>query len=239
MQFDFNLSAGASQTLDVRGRFFKYKSGTGMIRVRTSLGGAVDLLPGQGIENINFTNLTVSDRSNAQNAGTILAGDFDFRDDRITGSVEVIDGGRNRTIANQAFMATTYCGGQAGNTAQIQLWNPAGSTKRVIVERVARGSNTSGTVAVGITTAALVTKDKNAQCKLSGGALSTAELRFESKVGASGLASLTSNVVQAGVDLPFQFLEPVVLMPGFGLVLSASTLSADVLGAYEFFEEFI
>jgi len=239
MQYDFNLTPNGSQVLEVAGSYFRYKGGLGAIRVTPSSGDAVELLPGQGMENVKFDRLIVKDLSGAANAGAVLAGSGNWRDERITGSVEVIDGGKNRTVANQAFMATTYCGGQAGNTAQIQLWNPALSGKRVIVARVTRGSATAGTVAVGITAVALVTKDKNAQSKLSGGAASVAELRVESKVGASGLAALTSNVVQAGVDLQFQFLEPVVLLPGYGLVLSASTLAADVLGAFEFFEEAI
>jgi len=239
MQYDFNLLAGQSQNIDVKGRFFKYKSGTGMIRVRTSLGGAVDLLPGQGVEDVEFTGLTVSDRSGANNVGSILAGAFKYTDDRISGSVEVIDGGRNRTIANQAFMTNTYCGPTAGNTPMVQLWNPVGSGKRVVVERVTRSSGSAGNIVVALVNYALATFDKYARSKLSGGSVSTSEVRYFSKVGAQNDPALTSDPVQANVPLLFQFIEPVVLLPGFGLVIAASSIGTDVVGAFEYFEELI
>ena len=234
MQYDFNLEPGGGQTIDVRGRFFKYRSGNGLIRVRTSLGGFVDLLPGQGVENVNFTSLTVSDRSGAVNAGVILAGEFDFRDDRIAGSVEVIDGGRNRTMANQAFVAATYRGGIAGNSALIQLFNPVDSGRRVVVGWQAKSSAGGGNVGICVEAAPLSTFDKYAQSKLSGGAPSKAQLRTESRVGNFIGASLASDTMGDR-----RWIEPVVLMPGYGLTTWSGTLGQDVLGAFEFFEDLI
>ncbi|MCL6484930.1 MAG: hypothetical protein I4O49_12305, partial [Janthinobacterium lividum] len=108
MQYDFNLSPGGAQNLDVKGRFFKYRSGTGAIRVRASKGGYVDLLPGQGVRGFDFESLTVADRSGANNVGVLIVGDFDFQDDRIAGTVDVVDGGRTRTLAGIAFGASAY-----------------------------------------------------------------------------------------------------------------------------------
>lgn len=91
MQYDFTLAAGAAQSFDVVGKFIKYQHGTGMIRVRMSMGEYVDLLPGQGVFSVDYTRFTVTDRSGANNVGALLAGDFDFRDSRISGAVEVND----------------------------------------------------------------------------------------------------------------------------------------------------
>lgn len=84
MQYDFNLEANGSQFIDVKGRFFKYKNGTGKIRVRNSTGGYIDLLPGQGVNGLNYSSLSITDLTGAQNTGYLLAGDYEFSDSTVT-----------------------------------------------------------------------------------------------------------------------------------------------------------
>lgn len=238
MQYDFNLAPGSSQTLDVKGRFFKYKNGTGLIRVRTSLGGAVDLLPGQGIENVDFTGLTITDRSGANNIGAILAGDFDFRDDRITGSVEVIDGGKNRVNAGSAFSWGAAPSGQPGLINHIQLWNPADSGKNVIVSQLILATSAFDIVALQVTSQMLSTDNGAIGNKKSGGALSKA--RSLSQRDAAVLVSGSSQgfaVCNGSSSNTFKPTEPYVLGPGYGLVIRNSTAAVGLFVTVEHYEE--
>jgi hypothetical protein len=137
MQYDFSLAAGAAQSFDVVGKFIKYQYGTGMIRVRMSMGEYVDLLPGQGVFSVDYTRFTVTDRSNANNAGALLAGDFDFRDSRITGDVSIIDGSKSEVLAGTSFVQNrSGYAGVAGMFNCIQLFNPAASSKYISINSV-------------------------------------------------------------------------------------------------------
>jgi hypothetical protein len=237
-QYDFTLPANGAQTLDVSGTYFSYKGGLGPIRVTSSDGAVVDLLPGQGMSKLKFDRLTVKDISGVANVGIILAGNGEWRDERITGTVEVVDGGKNRTMANQAFMARTYLGATAGNTPEIQLWNPPASNKRLIVERVGRTCANGGSVGGFWSAVQGATLIPNAGIsKLAGGAFSAAQLRTTSTVGGQTANYLFSDVLQPGIPVQFQFIEPVIVPPGWGLTLGNSVIAGDLVGTFEYFEE--
>lgn len=91
--YNFTLSANATQNLDVPGDYLKVISATGAIRVRTVEGWMKDLLPGQGVKGLNFQRLILEDRSGAANTGTIAVGigADSIVDDRITGEVSISD----------------------------------------------------------------------------------------------------------------------------------------------------
>lgn len=236
MQFDFQLGPGASQTIDVKGRFFKYKAGTGLIRVRTSLGGFVDVLPGQGIENVHFTSLTIADRSGAANVGSILAGDFDFRDDRITGSVEVIDGGRTRTLANAAFLGGNNQAGVAGAVSNVQIWNPPASGKIVIVKEVSFSGDIGGLHSIKSGGVCATTVSGNGTSKRIGGASSAAQLCIQS--GVLGASAYLYNVQGSpNQNYTKAFYEPVVLMPGSGLFVTSTNAGENLFTNFEWVEE--
>lgn len=235
MQYDFAVGAGQSQTLDVSGRFFKYRSGTGVISVRTSGGGSVDLLPGQGIWNVEFSSLTVKDKSGLANAGVIVAGAFDYRDDRIAGSVEVIDGGRARTMANLAYMATGSRGAAPGLLGHFQFWNPAGSGRNVLIEQIIVGSALTDKIAMGFKNATLLTPVGNIPIskRSSGGVASVIVCYAEDNAASQypvSLASLSPNTI-----LPLK--EPMCIEPGFGLIFRGTQLNQDFSVSLEFFEE--
>lgn len=244
MQFDFNLGAGASQTIDVKGRFFKYKSGTGPIRVRVSGGGSVDLLPGQGVENVLFASLTVSDRSNASNMGSILAGDFDFRDDRISGTVDIVDGGKSRTLAGQSFSSAVLCYGAGGLYSTAQVFNPADSGKRVSCSKIIITSTISGLIKIGWNTAANgALPPEGVASKLTGG------VSGKAKICNIGLAAEPAGFKYLGIyesgggggsTFIYAFAEPVLIMPGFGLNVQHGTIGTPTIQAnFELVEESI
>lgn len=227
--------------IEVKGRFFKYRSGIGAIRVRASGGGYVDLLPGQGVRNVAFDSLTVQDRSGLQNVGVIVAGDFDFQDDRISGTVDVVDGGRARTIGGVAFMGYANAGSAAGQYSTSQLWNPPGSGVRLVVEQVSISSNGVGdSVVISGGNAPCASKRMNGISKrIPGAGVARGECRYEGRATrqADGYCAIP---VSAGALINVKPTEPWVVEPGAGLeIFFGSPGAVTVMASYEWFEEVI
>jgi hypothetical protein len=238
MQYDLNLNANGAQQIDVAGTYFKYAKGAGPIRVQIDGGGYVDLLPGQGMEGLKFTRLMVKDTSGATNNGALVAGDGRFIDARITGSVEVIDGGKNRTNADLACMGYAYSGPVAGQYTHIQLFNPAGSGKNLYVGQI--GFFSTGTVNNGITigqyNTALPNLVRQGARKRLGATASIAQVN--STNNAAQLLLAASPMAALAKNLPsLKFIEPIEIQPGFGLIVINATTAEDLGATFEYFEE--
>jgi hypothetical protein len=237
MQYDFTLVAGGGQPIDVKGRFFKYKSGSGLIRVSTDKGGFVDLLPGQGIRNTEFSRLVVSDRTGSGGYGVLIAGDFDFQDDRISGTVDVVDGGKSRTLANMAFMGVPTIGALAGNYSHAQIWNPAGSGKNAILKRYTVSSSSACFILVKFHTAALASLIAKGKSKNAAGPVSVAEVRSSQDVVLLANQVIDQFFVSAGGSQTIALSEPIVIPPGYGVVFVPAMTAADIAAGLEWFEE--
>lgn len=239
MQFDFTLGANQSQMLDVKGRFFKCVTATGKVRVRTNTGESIDLMPGQGVWNVDFQWLSVQDRTGANNNGTIIAGAFDFHDDRIAGTVDMVDGGRTRTNAGQALTAHLYSGANAAGISSVQLWNPASSGKNVIVNQIQGGIGGGYALQMKPTSATLLSLDATATSgnigsKKAGGAAGVAVGYQSNALAASPVVGATF-AVSNGVVL--RLSEPILLPPGWGLTFASPVVNNAVGADIEYFEE--
>lgn len=244
MQYDFNVLPNGTQAIDVAGKFFKYKDGTGLIRVRLTKGGYVDLMPGQGVWNTEFSSLSVQDRTGADNSGVILAGWFDFQDDRIVGTVDVVDGGKNRTLANQAFTGVIVMTPAATQYSNIHLFNPAGSNRNIYLEQFIVSSNTAGEIGGYIATAQVPNNVGGAdvgKSKKAGGANSVCQTTTNTAAGANAFAAGNKLVidayVQASQSLAYKFSEPIMLGPGTGFTITHLAANATLIGTLEYFEE--
>jgi len=240
MQFDFTLAANQSQHIDVVGTFLKYKAGTGTIRVRLNGGGYIDLLPGQGVNNVNFTSVDVQDRTGAQNVGTILAGIYDFRDDRITGTVDVVDGGKARSNSGAACIGYVNQVAVAATYPHVQLLNPTGSGKNIYVEQISIYCGETMNGGASIQRCDYVYADlvvKGSRKRVSGGAVSVAELRRESNATQQGhgIAPYFA-AIDKSLRL-FKFSEPLQLEPGIGLDVANGTVGEGIGVTFEYFEE--
>jgi hypothetical protein len=236
MQYDFNLAPNTGQQIDVAGKFFKYKSGNGVIRVRTSKGGVVDLLPGQGVWNTEFTSLTITDKSGLQNAGVILAGAFDFHDDRISGTVEVISAEKNRVMAGNCYSGAIGCAPTPGVQSMVQLWNPIGSGVNVFLNRIILGGTAAGEWYVRTTNTPLANVNAGSfENKKAGSLPSKAERRFEART------TLGGTIFDVFLDLnkPFDMVitEPLMVPPGRGVLVYPDAANVLSLGNFQFYEE--
>lgn len=250
MQYDFSVTAGAGQRFEVRGRFFKYASGIGKIKVTDSAGASIELMPGQGVYGRDFSSLAIQDKSGAANSGVMLIGDFDFRDDTITGSVKLLDDAyvrsRNKdnrnTLQAKSFMASAsigYAGGSLFATAIVH--NPVGSGKNTVIQTLRYGSSASPTIQAHIGAYVPGTSPK-VRNKLAGGADSSSVVVVENlavaTVGALGTPLFKVDTL-APISDKFEFVEPVILVPGYSLMIHNATQADNIYSNWtvEFTEE--
>jgi hypothetical protein len=242
MQYDFNMAAFGGQQLDVKGKFFKYKSGNGLIRVKATGGGYVDLLPGQGVWNVEYSGINIADRSGLPNAGVLLAGEFDFHDDRITGTVDVVDGGKSRSLQGVAFASAVLGQPLGGTRTTCQLWNPPGSAKKVIVSKLFLSSTITGIINIG--TNNVVNAGGPGGVPASKKASGSAPVARHFPDGVAGVPLgfqyLGQVILTANQPFIYQLAEPVLLDPGYGFCTWHNTADTPQLSTtFEFIEEAI
>lgn len=247
--YDFNAqTTGASFPVASPGRFLYYLSGSAggadsTIAVRAgNTGQSVLLKPGQSVRLADSDKTVdtwfISNYAKAQPIlGQLLVGDGFFDDNRISGSVEVIDGGKSRTLAGAAFMGGVQGGSVAAQYTHVQVWNPAASGKNVIVESVTYSSGGNGGIYIRTNAAALANLTGNGPAKLANGAASAAELRYASLGAFQGGGNMLVLNLAAGQFSTFNFKEPVVLKPGNGILVIQTIGGNDVNAAFEWYEE--
>lgn len=236
MQYDFTLQPGGGQVIESVGRFIKYVSGTGKIRVRLDKGGYLDLMPGQGASGLDFSKLIIEDRTGSGNVGTLLAGAFLFQDDRISGTVDVVDGGKSRTLANQAFISGAYFAPDPSFSPYSILFNPAGTGKNVWLEKMTIASSTAGAVGFGFHNAALGALTTAGTPKRLGAAVGVATPR--AYIGPGFGSNFGGSIyLQAGATFQYEFTEPVLILPGFGFHAFMTASNIEMRTQFEYFEE--
>jgi hypothetical protein len=160
---------------------------------------------------------------------------------RQPGIVNVVDAGKTRTLSGQSFMGQQQFTAGAATYASVQLFNPVGSGKRVVIEAASMTGSLAGNLILTLISASQV-NGGNGHPKLSGGANSTAVLQYASSATYAGLNPSTGDLQKvpnlANTAYPISFKEPVVLLPSYGLmVVSDQNASPSVTGVFEFFEE--
>lgn len=240
MQYDFSLASKQAQVMEVKGEYFLYKSGLGPIRITPSSGSPVDLMPGQGMSGLKFDKFTVQDLSGANNAGFLLAGVGNWIDARTTGTVEVVDGGKSRTMAGSAFTVWNAAGAVAGQQSMVQLLNPVGNLKNVILESlsVASGSTTGFEVRTGMVEGAGPTQNGISKNLTTSIVYSTGYTRAGAVAASSGglmfLLNAAINTTQS-----WRPVEPIVLTPGAILTIVGQGAQKDVSASFEWYESLI
>jgi hypothetical protein len=191
----------------------------------------------------------VQDISGAANKGTIIAGSFDFHDDRISGTVDIVDGGKARTIAGGAFATGVGSAAPAaGCYSRAQLWNNTGSGMRCVVESVSIFNLNASAIGVnlvrGTTQFSAVDLGPGVN-KNMGIAAGSSVAHFYSDAYQTntpyglGQVALYAASVQAGGSFMFLLKEPIVVLPGTALVIWGTTPALPFTVGFEWFEEAI
>ena len=237
--YDFTLSAGGALTLLVEGGVFKIISCTGVVAVTIDGGSTIGPInAGQGMKT-EFSRLTISDMSGAANVGRIAVASNDFIDDRISGEVLVIDGGKATTMSGQAFSGNLFCGAVAAQYAHIQHWN-ASTTKHSIVDQILMSSTTAINATVRAHNAALSTLCTQAAPanKRIGQADSVMEQRQQNSVAVIPTGKvLGSLMVAANTQTVYKFTRPLIVPPSQSICINATVLNTDLTVVFETYEE--
>jgi hypothetical protein len=237
-QYDFTLTAGGAFVLPVVGSYFRILSCTGALEVQGDTFGRVPVLSGQGLRDQDFAKLTLVDKSGSPNVGVILVSDGSFVDDRITGEVSFIDGGKARTIAGSAFVASSAMTPGGSNISQVSICNPVSSGRRVVINSIMVSCQIASSVSLSFGSGVpLGTQIAPLAKSLASGAACVAQ-KFDSYVlTASQGAGLLAMSLQAGQSSTIPITEPITIEPGRYLNISCPAPTSTFYCTVQFFEE--
>ncbi len=204
----------------------------------------ITLYPGAAFD-VPFTSITIENTAQPGAALRLIYGtDIAFRPANAAGvsilnAISVIDAGYQRTVAGQAFAGGVQSAALAANNSHVQLFNPAGSTVNVIVRKYGFTIQSASQVYLNRYDTQLATDNGSAMNKLTGGAASVAKLRSQTNVGTLG----TGNPLGYWFDVNAQrvvmetLTEPIVLIPGTGIVFVPLTVNVGMWGMFDWYEQ--
>lgn len=248
--YDIKLAPGEVRLINVQADYIYYRAGSAggadaAIEFAPRSGGeSVFLYPGQSyrvpVGARMGADWTLRNRKGeATIIGQILMGEGSFQDNRISGAVEVIDGGKNRTMAGAAFLGGTAAIGSATQYTHLQLASVAVG-RRVVIKTIMIFTNATQQVNVTTNPGLLGTLEGYARSKKVGGAASTAQMRSALTAGLTGSAPFyTFPTVTGGVPFLLTLQEPMVLENGENLLVEAASVGTYLGATFEFIEEVI
>lgn len=250
-QFDITVPANKPFVVNAPGRFIKYVSGSNgggdaTLLVTPGLAGGqvLALVPGQAYRVAANqpvpSSWTVANKAGgATILGNIVVGDGDFLDATVAGTVSVIDDSINRSLAGSSYIGKGYQTGTTGQYPAVQLWNPAGSGKNVILETSTIESGSAGQVVFGSNSASIGgTLQTTVSAKLVSKGVGVAQILTAAVASGNqgqifGAITMTAN---GNINLPFR--DPIVLPPGYGFfVAGAGASGVDLLAMFEWYEK--
>jgi hypothetical protein len=213
----------------------------------------VILTPGQGVDlDGNVTDWYVYNHAGVGTIkGVLLIGKGRFYDNRPAGAtrvvgtvrtegvVDVVDGGKARTLDGVAYVAAIGVGsGGEGTYQHGQIWNPPSSGKRLIVESLSVASSTATQLNVHMVNATLANIAEAPANKLANGPASVAQMRLESNATPKPhLNFLQCTLLAGGIPLLVPFKEPIVVLPGYGIMVRGQVANIGIYMNLEYFEE--
>lgn len=138
-QFSFS---GTGRQVNAAGRTFRYETGSAAgaseaIRVRADGQDLGTLLPGDSIRLGRTASLWEVAPVSAACNGVVRVGAAEFESNRLAGTVTLGDTKYGRTLQHRSFVVSQPFDNDVGDTTiRFQVWNPAVSTRALIVEKV-------------------------------------------------------------------------------------------------------
>jgi hypothetical protein len=247
--YDITIAANTTRQLDAPGSYFYYYAGSAggadaTITLRgVSSGLRLILKPGQAFrlpQGNTETSWILTNYTNAATIiGSVMVGDGDITDNRVTGNVEVIDSRKNITLSSAAFSGLCEPIPTAGNFGRCQLWNLS-TTKRIIVKKMTINPQADMSVNIGFGPQ-LANAVNNLFNKLQGGSASVvSQTRIENTASATlPTVSLYDIGMKSGVPFVWQPEEPLIIPPSAtqGLSVNSYTPTGNFKTTFEVIEE--
>jgi len=249
--YDVTLDIGQARSINVQADYIYYRAGSAggadaAIEFSPQAGGeSVFLYPGQSYRvprtarGLGSVWTLRNRKGEGKIVGSVLMGEGSFQDNRISGAVEVIDGGRNRTIAGQAYMGAVAALAVAANYSHVQLWNPPGTGKNLVVEAVMAASSAAALIDFGPQSVMLSNLFGAPRSKrfATGAVATVAEARYQQGVALMLGNSFANVMVPASQTMQVVFHEPIVIAPGWGLMVQSEQVNTLLTATFEYFEE--
>ncbi len=236
--YTFTIPAGGMYPLLTVGRMFKIISATGAVNVTGDRFGTFGpILAGQGLRDVDFSQLQFVDVSGAANRVTVIVGDSVFIDDRITGEVSVVDGGKARTLAGGIGLVSGQLPAVAGQVCKSGIWNPAGSGRRAVMRSMRAALSLAGDIYIARINAALPSLTVPFSLLADGSAFGgSCRAAGDTSAGYAGTIVGTLSV-PASQTVEFRLDEPIVIRPGYGIVFQSAAVNVQLTTFLTFFEE--
>lgn len=239
-----SLAANQTWPLQIAGDFFRVESAEWPVTVEIMSGGRIvgrmtNVRAGDFVRDIVFDQVRVINGATAQSVTVQIAGGG-VGSDRVIGEVSVIDGGKSRTFAGQAFQYGLGVAPGAGLYALFQMQNPVGSAKNVIVKTYKIAAQAAGVVAVALNDAPLQADLSGVASKLIGSE-NVPALKFYggAVAGAMGPNYFDIANLQANAEISKVLQEPWVLTPGTTMKIHSATAEQTLNCVFEWIEEAI
>lgn len=240
------IGAGGTTSLDVVGNYYRIVSATGAVYVGTDDGDLQQLAKGLGEQTEKeFTRLYIYSEVAQTIEIAVSRGRVDDSRLNLVGAVEVIDGGKARTEAGQAAIGSLYTLGGSGNYCNIELMNPAGSGKNLVLKQFRLGANgtmrvelhnTESAYSVGGPTYFTVKKDVRTAPALAAARMYQGN-RVTAQTGNPSFPAMMMGYVSGFSDFAWTFTEPVILGPDQGILWAATSQNISMSLSVEWFEE--
>lgn len=238
------IPANSARQVSIGASFIKYLAGSaGGLDPTVSVSSnryssPIPLLPGQGFR---FEEAAVDWWMTNANAyavtATMLFASGGFVDDRVTGTVDVVDAGRSRTLAGVAFSSLNGVAAAASQYPVVQLWNPS-AARNLIVSQLTVGSLSAQQLQLGFLGSALPSLYSiQPTNKRAGGVVSVAQARTDVPAALPAYTHIMGFFVLASTSFQVPLREPIVLPPNVGLVAAGVTVNTSLVVACEFIEE--
>lgn len=167
-------------------------------------------------------------------------GDGDAGTRRISSTVQVIDGNRSRVTSGVAQAWRPFVAASAGNVSMAQLFNPAASGRRLIVDALQLSASGTCNVAVGMSqTQQATTSPTQPNNMFQGGPLTAMVACTAYAATVPGVNWHGSFALPANSNVLLSMPRPFVVNPGWGLNIALDVVNLGLTGFVQYFEEAI
>lgn len=254
-QYDFTAPANSPQQIAAYGTYIKYLSGSNgggdasLVITPGQKGGSKTILqPGQAMR-LGPNAKPVGTWTLANNAGgatitgKVVIGDGQIDDPTIAGTVQVIDGGKARSLAGNVFWGYSFSGPLTGSYSYVQLANPAASGKRLVVAQIALqmgvAVGTSAIAHIHQSTANIGGTQTIPPSKLIGAPGASVAVMYANEASAAptGYKAMADVYMVGPVFTLVKFTEPLIVPPGYVLGVDGGVTNIGLSANFEFYEE--
>lgn len=238
--YPFNVAMGATLSINSQSTFVYYESASAggadtSIKIVTDTGSEFVLKVGQGARlQKNFKLLYLSNfKGQGAIIGNLVLSEGDFVDHRVVGTVDVVDGGKGRSLSGAAYTAHMFSPANAGFYSVLQLWNPVGSGKNLVIDQIGisiPNLNMQFLISNAVLSGSLPSVVGN---KKSGGGSPTSIAYWSNTSAVPQISNSSFSAIQ-GIFKPS---SPFVIGPGFGLNMGSPNMGVSAGIDAEFFEE--